>query len=157
MRTRLRRTVLFVAYALSVTIGVATVFRTSGHGGGDPGGVILKQLARTAAALPSDAMVAFDHRDEPHWDSCDGMKDTFGWSAAAVQIHFASASSESKVLQNADRAMQLAGWQGIREGWWSMRLANGTTATASLQRQWYDGKWTLVASAPGVGQQASGC
>jgi hypothetical protein len=63
---------------------------TAGHVGGDPGGHILASLRRVAAAIPSDAHVAYRHADAPHWDSCDGMAGTFGWNDVVYQASFTS-------------------------------------------------------------------
>lgn len=154
----MRRTVVFVVILLVLGFGSAAFVSWDGpHRGGDPGGLILRELGRVASALPRDAVVASDQRHEPTWDSCDGLKGTFGWTDVGLQIHFSTATPAQQLLDHADQAMYSAGWQRTREGWWSVQLVNGTTASATLEPPSYDGGWTLRAFAPPVGQSASGC
>ncbi len=124
----------------------------------DPGGQILKSISTVELGLPSDAKVSLSQQVEPAWDSCDGIKGTFGWNDVQVHYLFTTGQSLTGLIAAADIKMRAAGWTTTGRGAWT-RPVNGGTATASLTR---DGgpksrHWELNADAPPIGPQATGC
>jgi hypothetical protein len=137
---------------------------------GDPGGRVLEQLRPIRNAIPKHGVVInYAHYQEPHMDSCDGRPGTQGWNEVVVQVSFNWNGKNEPLMYFAAVQMAKNGWVVSRPGQvtrgaytgppyagWSKRLQNGTTANASLELEDY-GSWTLIATAPPVGRQVSGC
>jgi hypothetical protein len=128
--------------------------------------VILARLTPVTSALPADARVLYDHREEPHWDSCDGRDGTFGWSDVVVQVHFASQVDPQQLRAQVSDDFGALGWSLVADGQWT-RSARGTDVDRVLLEQTsYGGAdgvdpdetgWTIIAFATPLGTRASGC
>ena len=152
--------VFFCAFIV-VVAGGALISHLTHDVGGDPGGRIMAVLAQTDVAIPPDAAIEYRRDDRPLWSSCDGREGTEGWADVVFTAHFASSLSSSEILARADDALTAQGWARTRlledsEAAW-ITTQRSTTARATLRREYYDDKWTLLATAPPEGRRASGC
>jgi hypothetical protein len=163
---RLRRPVVVVTgiVVLLVVGAVAFWIARSGPSSGDPGGRILSQLKSTSLAVPPTAVIGYANYVEPRMDSCDGIAGTQGWDDVIVQIYFQWSGSSSSLLSYAKDRLSKLGWgafkveiqNGVPGGGWIKQLGNGSVAQVQLGAESYGG-WTLWATAPPIGRQASGC
>ena len=132
--------------------------------GGDPSGRLLAVLKSAAAAVPTDARVAYRHDTEPKWDSCDGQAGTFGWDDVVVEVHFRSSRTPSDVLTSAGEVLARQGWKagrvaepdgpGLRSDW---TKAPSSSFSVILSNNTPDKAWDLLARAAPVGQRVRGC
>ena len=102
---------------------------------------------------------------EPQMYPCDGRPATRGWGPVVVQVDLRWAGSQGLPLGAVGQRMANAGRDhfaqaeatGHVEGKWTRRQSNGTTATAQLAVDAIGSNWTMIAKAPPVGKQTSGC
>ena len=154
---------LGVAFVIATTC-VIWLLWSHHQSGGDPGGRILSELRTISKAVPPDATVAYEHYDEPMWDSCDGRAGRGGWDNVVAQINFAWSGSPTGLIGEVGTVLEQSGWgnyrplvdDGIPGAEWSKNLRTGTGASVQLTAE-PDGSWTLIGQALPIGTRPSGC
>ncbi|MFJ5897615.1 hypothetical protein ACIQFZ_19485 [Streptomyces sp. NPDC093064] len=147
---------------------VATVMALTGCSGTprpvgdpDPGHRRLKAIQPVLSVVPPGAHVTQKDIVEPIWDSCDGIRSTYGWNDATVAVDFTGGGSDLQVAEHIETAMRRLGWtldQGsLAQGsWtWHKKLADGSQASAQLLSGPPD--WNLQATAPPASHPSKGC
>jgi hypothetical protein len=119
--------------------------------------------------LPQDATGVSRQNNKAQWDSCDGRKETFGWSDISVIITFKTMTQPDALVSLIDGRMVAIGWTSTSDlpspigpgRGWTRTLEDGTEARAQLTPETRDNgqtiTWDLSASAPPHGPRASGC
>jgi len=102
------RRVLLTAVVSSLVVAAST--GCGDHGDPDPGGRMFVALRTVEGVLPPDATGVIRQASEPRWTSCDGRKDTFGWSDASVTLSFTTATQPASLVAAAESGMLAAGW-----------------------------------------------
>jgi hypothetical protein len=84
----------------------------SGHSGGDPGGVVLRELSPVAGAVPSGSTVVDSRRNDAVWSpACpDNPGGRAGWSGVEVLATFTSADSVQGIVRTVGTALEARGW-----------------------------------------------
>ncbi|MET8137267.1 hypothetical protein ABZV24_36050 [Streptomyces sp. NPDC005251] len=151
---------------------VATVMALTGCSGTpspvgdpDPGHRRLKAILPVLSAVPPRAHVTLKQSVKPQWDSCDGMRSTYGWDPATVDVDFTGGGSALQVVAYVQTAMQGLGWTfdqvSIAQGvWaWHKKLTDGGQASAHLLGgpDAEPPDWTLQATAPPASHPSRGC
>ncbi|OIJ63978.1 hypothetical protein [Streptomyces mangrovisoli] len=131
----------------------------------DPGHRRLKAIQPVLSVVPPGAHVTLKQSVAPRWDSCDGMKSTYGWDPATVAVDFTGGGSARQVAAQVEAAMRRLGWTldegSLAQGeWtWHKKLTDGARASAHLlggpHTQPPD--WDLQATAPPVTHPSKGC
>lgn len=131
----------------------------------DPGHRRLKAIHPVLSVVPPGAHVTLKQSVEPHWDSCDGIKSTYGWDDATVAVDFTGGGSATQVTARIRTSMRNLGWtidQGsVDQGEfrWHKKLDHGARASAVL----IGGPgsqppgWSLQATAPPATHPSKGC
>jgi len=147
------------------------------HYGGDPGGVVMKQLVSALPALPGFSTgavpwvesippslgAAYAIRIEPSWSSCGqdcaGCYAPSGWGQVVVQARFHwSASPGALFALVGSRLVQLgwsegsAGYPGPPQRVWHKHLRNGSRASIDVSKQYSSAVWQFDVTAPPVGK-----
>ncbi|MFJ6832500.1 hypothetical protein [Streptomyces sp. NPDC091209] len=117
------------------------------------------------SVVPPGAHVTQKQSVKPQWDSCDGIRSTYGWDPATVVVDFTDGGSAPRVVAYVQRAMRGLGWTfeqaSIGQGTWAWhrKVASGGRASALL----IGGPgseppgWTLQATAPPASHPSNGC
>ena len=107
------RVVIAVAVLLLLGIGL-TVFAVSrsDHSGGDPGGVILRELSIVARAVPSGSTVIYSRKNDAVWSvACaDNPSGRAGWSGVEVLTNFKSADTTQAIVSAVGTVLAAQGW-----------------------------------------------
>ncbi|MGW4825757.1 hypothetical protein ACWEP4_44670 [Streptomyces sp. NPDC004227] len=159
-----------LAYGVMSAAVVATVMALTGCSGTprpvgdpDPGHRRLKAIHPVLSVVPPGAHVTLKQSFEPQWDSCDGIRSTYGWNEATVAVDFIGGGSELQVAAHIQTAMRDLGWtfdQGsIAQGeWtWHKKLADGSQASAQLLGPGEPPDWNLQATAPPATHPVKSC
>ncbi|WP_152627864.1 hypothetical protein [Streptacidiphilus neutrinimicus] len=133
----------------------------------DPGHRLLRSIEPVLTAIPPGAHVTQRDTVEPRWDSCDGVRSTFGWAPPTVDVAFdyaGAAGSADRVVAHVRSAMQALGWTydpawSGRGQWQWRRAAPGGQAQAQLLGGADDrpSRWSLQASVPAATHPVKGC
>lgn len=83
-----------------------------GHGSGDPGGMVLRELKPVATAIPPRASDVRARFNDPTWQSkCpDNPYERSGWSQVAVSATFDADNPETDVIASIDADLVHLGW-----------------------------------------------
>jgi hypothetical protein len=161
-----------LAHGVMSAAVVATVMALTGCSGTprpvgdpDPGHRRLKAIYPVLSLVPPGAHVTLKQSVKPQWDSCDGIRSTYGWDPATVDVDFTGGGSALQVVAYVQTAMRGLGWmfdQGsIAQGvWaWHKKLADGGQASAQLLGgpNVEPPGWTLQATAPPASHPSKGC
>lgn len=154
--------ILMAGAAIAALGGAGFWFAMSGPSG-DPGGVVIGQLAPGAMVLPAGSRRMYLWKLEPRWDSCDGRSGTFGWSDVAVQSAFRWSGAPNALFAAASAHLRELGWRRLGtalgtsppEQMWTKILTSGKTATLTVTQE--GPSWQLYARAAPVGKAAQGC
>jgi hypothetical protein len=134
-------------------------------GNPDPGHRLMSSIQPVLGVLPTDAHVTLRHASEPRWDSCDGVKSTYGWDPVTVDAEFTVDGSPAQIVSHIDSSLRAMGWVPDRSAfgdgaWYGTRtLVGGTTASAQLLggRNAQPPDWSIQASAPPAAHPVKGC
>lgn len=156
---------LVVVLALTgLTVGLR-VLAASGaprpRGNPDPGHRRLAALKPVLGAIPASAHVTTKNVAVPQWDSCDGIRATYGWDDVTVDADFTAAGSVASVVADVDARLRALGWaaQPGASGdvqYWQRTIVPGVVAVARLFPPTYD-LWSIDASAPPAVHSITGC
>ena len=163
---RTRRNILIAVFLVAV-IGISFWILHGRHSGGDPGGSLLRSLqSQVKAVLPLDAKVVSLHSADATWGSngCDG---TSGWTDPNVVMRFASAQSQSTVVEAAKHALTNAGWtyqpKLTMQQMGTLIWTKTPTETAIIELtnsqlgHLPPGEWLVYGALPPIGQAFQGC
>ena len=162
----MRRQGLYGFVALLVAVGLV-LYLNRGTSSPDPRGVHLKELKNLATSLVPSVHVIVSNSSEPHRDACDGDPSTAGWSEVELGVVFTSKPSQTHQEVAAAVAARLRehGWQlastsdgpGFAQQWTLPGVAKSTALVTDTWNTADPGVWSLNASIPPVGHEASGC
>ena len=168
------------AAVLLLAGGLTTVaLQRSDHAGGDPDGMVLRELAPVASAVPSGSTVVDSRRIDAVWSpACpDNPGGRAGWSGVEVLMRFRSADSVQGIVGTVGTALESQGWtltQPVDDAaWqytpvaeWTRSLPGTTSAKAVVFRYPQDGSpasgtpesiWMLGAEGKTPGYALAGC
>ncbi|SEL93952.1 hypothetical protein SAMN05414137_115173 [Streptacidiphilus jiangxiensis] len=160
-----------VAAVLStLALGLALAGCTGGQdepqpvGDPDPGHRLAQALQPVLSAVPAGAAVTQHESVAPIWDSCDGIRSTFGWDSVTVDTLFDGGGSPAQVVAHVDARMRDLGWMAdgapsAGQWQWHKVMPGGAVAQAQLvggPGSSPDG-WMLQASAPPATHPVHGC
>ena len=134
-------------------------------GNPDPGHRLLNTIRTVATAVPVGARVLRSSFDEPHWDSCDGIRSSYGWDPATVDIGFLPhRQSDTEVFSHISAALVAQGWSFDTKSpaggaWYWNRQIDGEHAWIQLLAGGgVDAReWDLQANAEPVTHPSGGC
>jgi hypothetical protein len=105
--------VLAAGVLLVFGIGL-TVFAVSrsDHPGGDPGGVVLRELSTVARAVPSGSTVIYSQKNEAVWSpACpDNPGGRAGWNGVDVLTNFKSVDTAQSIVSAVGTVLAAQGW-----------------------------------------------
>jgi len=107
------RVVVVVGVILLLGVGLTTVaFLRAYRSGGDPGGMVLRELSPVAEAVPSGSTVVSSSKNDAVWsDACaDNSGGRAGWSGVEVLTIFKSMDASQTVVGAVGTAMATQGW-----------------------------------------------
>jgi hypothetical protein len=103
-----------IAAAVLLLTGGVTAFALlrSGHPGGDPGGMVLRELSPVAGAGPSGSTVVDSRKNDAVWSpACtDNSGGRAGWSGVEVLTMFKSAGSVQGIVRLVGTVLESQGW-----------------------------------------------
>ncbi len=162
-----------VARGALVAAALAALMTTAGCtpkpvGNPDPGHRLLNAIRPVPTAVPKGLHVTRSRSYKPRWDSCDGIKSTYGWDDITVETDF-TGGTKKQVVAQVGAGMRALGWvpDPDRTGdgsWdWEKTLPGGGEATAELSTLDDAGPptapidWSLDGNAPPATHPVSGC
>ena len=170
-----------IAVAVVVLVGGVTAFALlrSDRSGGDPGGVVLRELSPVTSAVPSGSTVVDSRRNDAVWSpACpDNPGGRAGWSGVEVLTLFRSADSVQAIVRSVGSALESQGWRLMHPiddaAWqytptaeWTRSLPGTTSAKAVVFRYpehgssasgTSDSVWMLGAEGKTPGYALAGC
>lgn len=133
----------------------------------DPGHRLLAALRPVANATPPGVSQVSRSFSEPIWDSCDGVKSSFGWDDVTVNVSFNSNGiSDTTIFDHIKHVLQADGWvydsnsSGTGAWEWHRDLAPGHHAQVRLLGGAGDdppNPWDLQATTPPDTHPVKGC
>jgi hypothetical protein len=151
----------------------------SDHPGGDPGGMVLRELSLVARAVPSGSTVVDSRKIEAVWSpACpDNPGGRAGWSGVEVLTMFKSADSIEGIVRTVGTALEAQGWtltHPVDDAAWQYtpiaewtRSLPGTTSSKAVVFQYPqnrspspgtpDSVWMLGAEGKTPGYALAGC
>jgi hypothetical protein len=103
-----------IAAVVLLLAGGLTAFALlrSGHPGGDPGGLVLRELSPVASAVPLGSTVVDSRKNDAAWSpACpDNPGGRAGWSGVEVLTMFKSADSVQGIVKTVGTALEAQGW-----------------------------------------------
>lgn len=152
----------FIAIAGVVAIVVVRHLPPQPAGNPDPGAQRLTSIEPVLSAVPAGAHVTQQDRIEPRWDSCDGVRSSYGWDPVVADVLFRTLMTQEQVVASVRAAMTRLGWTYDAKGsggtaWeWTRRLY-GQTATTMLSMSPDPQSWGIEADAPPALHPVAGC
>jgi len=107
------RVVIAVGVLLLLGMGLtAFAFSRSDHSGGDPGGVVLRELSPVARAVPSGSTVVYSSKNDAVWSpACPANPSgRAGWSGVEVFTNFKSVDTTQTIVSAVGTALAAQGW-----------------------------------------------
>jgi hypothetical protein len=105
----------------------------------DPGHRLLDALRPVAAVVPSGTTVSRRTFTEPRWDSCDGIKSTYGWDDVTVGVGFVPIGlSDAATVNHIKDGLRSQGWtfdaKSSSDGawYWDRQITADQNATIQL-------------------------
>lgn len=135
-------------------------------GNPDPGGRIMAKLTPTLDAIPTSVHPTDRQIFRSRWDSCDGVRSTFGWDDLTVSEEFDHVQSVPAFITQLETAFSKQGWH-LTDGkpdagpwYWQKKLIGGETATIQLLGGpgfQNPNQWSFEASSPAATHPVKGC
>jgi hypothetical protein len=110
---RTGRSVIAVGALLLLGMGMtAFVVSRSTHSGGDPGGLVLRELSPVAGAVPSGSTVVSSGKNDSVWSAACPANPygRAGWSGVEVFSNFTSAATTQAIVSAVGTALAAQGW-----------------------------------------------
>jgi len=107
------RLVIAVGVVLLLVAGlVAFAIARSENAGGDPGGLVLRELSPVARAVPSGSTIIGSRRNDAVWSpACpDNPSGRAGWSGVEVLTIFKSVDPIQTIVSAVGTALEAQGW-----------------------------------------------
>lgn len=131
----------------------------------DPNGRLMAQLKPTLSVIPSTVHVFGRQFFPPEWDSCDGIKSTYGWDDVTVTAQFDRVESPDQTVSAINASLHKLGWvsdRGSSDGawYWDRKLSNGSQATVQLlggPKVSPPSPWDFQATVSAATHPATGC
>ncbi len=104
---------VIAAVALLLASGLtAFALLRSSHPGGDPGGMVLRELSPVASAVPSGSTVVDSRKNDAVWSpACpDNPGGQAGWSGVEVLTMFKSSDSVQGIVRTVGAVLESQGW-----------------------------------------------
>lgn len=106
---------VFMAVGVLLLLGIGlTAFAVSrsDHSGGDPGGVVLRELSPVAGDVPSGSTVVDSRKNDAVWSpACaDNPSGRAGWSGVEVLTIFKSVGTTQTIVSTVGTALEAQGW-----------------------------------------------
>jgi hypothetical protein len=97
---------------LAVGLTAFAVSRRSDRSGGDPGGVVLRELSIVARAVPSGSTVVDARKNDAVWSpACpDNSSGRAGWSGVGVLTIFRSSDTTQTIVGAVGTVLEAQGW-----------------------------------------------
>lgn len=111
--TRWSRPVVIAVVILPLAGGLtAFALLRSGHPGGDPGGMVLRELSPVASAVPLGSKIVDSRKNDAVWSpGCpDNLGGRAGWSGVEVLTMFKSTDSTQRVVRTVGTVLGSQGW-----------------------------------------------
>jgi hypothetical protein len=130
---RLRRPAFALGVGVVIAVVVAALASCSSTpqptGDPDPGGQLMAVIRPVLSVVPNGTHVIRSEEVKPRWDSCDGVKSTYGWNDVTVDAEFTAKEPPEQTVAAIDQALRRLGWTaspGSGDGAWSWhRTATG--------------------------------
>jgi hypothetical protein len=174
------RLVVAVGVVLLLVSGLtALAISRSEHSGGDPGGLVLRELSPVSSAVPSGSTIVDSRRNDSVWSpACPGNSyGRAGWSGVEVFTIFKSANAVQTIVSTVGNALESQGWTPTvpvdDAAWqytplaeWTRSLPGTTSAKAVVFQYPQDGSpspgtpgsaWMLGAEGKTPGYALPGC
>ncbi len=134
-------------------------------GQADPGGRLAQQLRLTLKALPASVHVFDVQQPAPLWDSCDGVRSTYGWDDVTVDASVDHVASPDTFVASVNSSLRAMGWTvtppyGGGQWGWDKKLANGEVASIQLlggPDAQPSSPWSYQADVAAATHPSSGC
>jgi hypothetical protein len=110
---RTGRAVIALGVVLLLGMGMtALVVSRSDHSGGDPGGLVLRELSPVTRAVPSGSRVVYSSKIDAVWSPACPANPTgqAGWSGVEVFTNFKSAATAEAIASAVGTALAAQGW-----------------------------------------------
>jgi len=175
------RVVIAAGIVLLLCMGVTAFAVTrSDHSGGDPGGLVLRELSPVTKAVPSGSTVIDSRKNEAVWSpACpDNPYGRAGWSGVEVFTIFKAADTTQMIVSTVGSALEAQGWVPtlhVDDATWQYtplaewtRSLPGTTSARAVVFQYPEGAsppspgppgptWMLGAEGKTPGYALPGC
>jgi hypothetical protein len=138
---RLRRHAFALGTDAVIAVVVAALASCSGTpqptGDPDPGGQLMAAIRPVLAAIPNGTHVISREEVKPRWDSCDGVKSTYGWNDVTVDAEFTANDPPEPTVAAIDQTLRRLGWTaspGSGDGawYWHRSAIGGAEAVTQL-------------------------
>lgn len=119
-------------------------------------GELTKAADSVASAVPTAPSRKYGL--EPHWDSCDGMKGTFGWDDLSYNLLWDRGVDPASLVGSIGSTLQARGWTRVDlvgTDRWKTTLSSGSKALAMFEQ--YLGAPSLQFSTEPAPPRVSGC
>jgi hypothetical protein len=170
-----------IAGVILLLAGGMTTFALlrSSHPGGDPGGMVLRELSPVASAVPSGSTIVDSRQNDAVWSpACpDNPAGRAGWSGVEVLTTFKSTDPIQRVVKTVGTVLGSQGWtvsHPVDDAAWQYapiaewtRSLPGTTSAKVVVFQYpqtarpssgpWDSVWMLGAEGKTPGYALSGC
>ncbi|MBO1756890.1 hypothetical protein [Allobranchiibius sp. CTAmp26] len=125
----------------------------------------MAQLKPTLSAIPATVRTFGQQFFPPTWDSCDGVKSTYGWDDVTVTEEFDHVKSPDQTVSAMNASLHKLGWvpdSASSEGawYWNRKLSNGSEASIQLLGGPSDeppSPWDFKATVPAATHPITGC
>lgn len=116
------------------------------------------------SVVPIGAHVIRKEEVKPRWDSCDGVRSTYGWGDVTVDAEFTASDTPDRTVKAIDQALRGLGWiadsgSGSGAWYWHRTVTGDRQAVAQLlggpDSQPSD--WSLQATVPPATHPSKGC
>ncbi|NYJ75882.1 hypothetical protein [Allobranchiibius huperziae] len=102
-----------------------------------PHGRLMAQLKPTLSAIPSTVHIFGQQFVPPNWDSCDGVKSTYGWDDVTVTAQFDHVKSPDQTVSAINASLHKLGWVPDSDSsdgawYWKRKRSNGSKAAIQL-------------------------
>jgi hypothetical protein len=103
----------------------------------DPGGRLMAAIRPVLSVIPAAAHVIRGDEVKPRWDSCDGVKSTYGWTDVTVDAQFTAGDPPERMVAAMDHALRRLGWtadpgSGGGAWYWHRTVSGGAKAAIQL-------------------------
>lgn len=104
-----------VGLVLLLGVGLTTSTWRAHLFGGDPGGIVLRELSPVAGAVPSGSTVVYSSKNDAVWSpACPDSGGRAGWSGVEVLTTFKTMDASQTVVDAVGTSLAAQGWTPTR-------------------------------------------